>query len=148
MPTDRNGLSVLSVDECLQLLSTHVPRVGRVAFVSDGKPVVLPVNFVFSEGSVIFRTNSGAKLAAAANSERVAFEVDEIDSTWEEGWSVLIQGRAQRRSSTRLSATASRSCRCVPGDLATSTPSFGSCPARSRGGGLPSGDPRTGARRR
>ena len=95
MPTDRNGLSVLSVDECLQLLSTHVPRIGRVAFVSDGKPVVLPVNYVFSEGSVIFRTNSGAKLTAAAQSEHVAFEVDEIDSTWEEGWSVLIQGRAE-----------------------------------------------------
>ena len=95
MTTDRNGLSVLSVDECLRLLSTHMPRIGRIAFVADGKPVVLPVNFAFSEGSVVFRTSTGAKLAAASQGEQVAFEVDEIDSTWEEGWSVLVQGRAE-----------------------------------------------------
>ncbi|HVM20921.1 MAG TPA: pyridoxamine 5'-phosphate oxidase family protein [Egibacteraceae bacterium] len=95
MPTDRNGLTVLTVDECMRLLSSHVPRVGRISFVSDNKPVILPVNYAFHEGSVVFRTDPGAKLSAASGGEYVAFEVDSIDTTWEEGWSVLVQGRAE-----------------------------------------------------
>lgn len=95
MTTDRNGLTVLSVDECLRLLSSHVPRIGRVSFVADGKPVILPVNYAFFEGCVIFRTDPGAKLSAAADTQHVAFEVDAIDPTWREGWSVLVQGRAE-----------------------------------------------------
>lgn len=93
--TDRSGLTVLSVDECMRLLATHLPRIGRVGFVSDGRPVILPVNYVFFEGSVIFRTDAGAKLTAAAGGEFVAFEVDEVDFTWREGWSIVIQGRAE-----------------------------------------------------
>lgn len=95
MSTDRNGLTILSVEECLRLLASHVPRVGRISFVADDRPVILPVNYVFFEGSVVFRTDKGAKLSAAAGSQHVAFEVDAIDVTWEEGWSVLIQGRAE-----------------------------------------------------
>jgi uncharacterized protein len=95
MTTDRNGLTVLSVDECMRLLSSHVPRVGRIGFVSDGKPVILPVNYVFHEGTVVFRTDAGAKLGAAAGGQQVAFEVDAIDVDWREGWSVLVQGRAE-----------------------------------------------------
>lgn len=95
MTTDRSGLTVLSVDECMRLLSSHVPRVGRIGFVADGKPVILPVNYVFHEGSIVFRTDPGAKLGAAAGGEQVAFEVDAIDVDWREGWSVLVQGRAE-----------------------------------------------------
>lgn len=93
--TDRTGMTVLSIDECLRLLTTHLPRIGRVGFVADGKPVILPVNYVFYEGSVIFRTDAGAKLTAAAGGEYVAFEVDEVDITWSEGWSIVVQGRAE-----------------------------------------------------
>lgn len=95
MTTDRNGMTVLSVDECMRLLSSHVPRIGRVGFVADGAPVILPVNYVFHEGSVVFRTDAGAKLAAAGQCAQVAFEVDAIDVNWREGWSVLVQGRAE-----------------------------------------------------
>jgi nitroimidazol reductase NimA-like FMN-containing flavoprotein (pyridoxamine 5'-phosphate oxidase superfamily) len=95
MVTDRNGLTVLSVDECMRLLSSHIPRIGRVSFVADSRPVILPVNYVFHEGSVVFRTDPGAKLAAASRGQHVAFEIDDIDPTWREGWSVLVQGRAE-----------------------------------------------------
>ena len=94
MTTDRHGLTVLSVDECMRLLATHVPHVGRLGFVSEGRPVILPINYVFSEGIVTFRTDPGAKLTAAAVGQHVAFEIDEIDPTWREGWSVVVQGRA------------------------------------------------------
>ena len=93
--TDRNGLTVLSVDECMQLLTHHIPRIGRVGLVAHGRPVIMPVNYVFHEGSVVFRTDAGAKLTAAANGQYVAFEIDEIDPTWREGWSVVVQGRAE-----------------------------------------------------
>ena len=94
-PNAPSGMTVLSVDECMRLLTTHLPRIGRVGFVADGKPVILPVNYVFFEGSVIFRTDAGAKLTAAAGGQFVAFEVDEVDLTWREGWSVVVQGRAE-----------------------------------------------------
>ena len=95
MTTDRSGLTVLSVDDCMRLLSSHVPRVGRVGFLADGKPCILPVNYVFYEGTVVFRTDPGSKLNAASGAQHVAFEVDEIDMDWREGWSVLVQGRAE-----------------------------------------------------
>ena len=95
MTMDRNGLTVLSIDDCMRLLSSHLPRVGRIGFAADDKPVILPVNYVFQEGTVVFRTDPGAKLSAAAVGEQVAFEVDAIDVDWREGWSVLVQGRAE-----------------------------------------------------
>jgi nitroimidazol reductase NimA-like FMN-containing flavoprotein (pyridoxamine 5'-phosphate oxidase superfamily) len=95
MTTDRNGMTVLTIDECLRLLSGHRPSIGRVAFVAEGKPCVLPVNYRFHEGTVVFRTDPGAKLTAASAGQPVAFEIDEIDVDWREGWSVLVQGRAE-----------------------------------------------------
>lgn len=95
MATDRNGLQVLDVDQCLHLLETHVPHVGRVAVIEGTKPVMLPVNYVYFEGAIVFRSDPGAKLAAAAQRANVAFEVDEIDTAWQEGWSIVIQGRAE-----------------------------------------------------
>ena len=93
--TDRNGMTVLTIDECMRLLNSAVPRIGRVAFVDDGRPVILPVNYVYHQGSVVFRTDAGSKLDAAAAGAQVAFEVDAIDPLWQEGWSVLVQGRAE-----------------------------------------------------
>lgn len=95
MATDRHGLTVLGVDECMRLLASHLPHVGRLGFLVDGKPMILPVNYVFWEGSIVFRSDPGAKLGAAAASQHVAFEVDDVDPTWEEGWSVLVRGRAE-----------------------------------------------------
>lgn len=95
MSTDSSGLRVLSVDECLQLLETHHVHVGRIAFVDGGDPIILPINYWFDRGSVVFRSDEGSKLDSLRDGRRIAFEVDAVDETWEQGWSVLVQGRAE-----------------------------------------------------
>lgn len=95
MPVDANGLQILSPDKSLQLLSMHLPHVGRIALSTDeGAPVILPINYRVVDDCVVFRTGAGSKLAAVAQGMEVAFEVDAVDATWEEGWSVLVRGRA------------------------------------------------------
>ena len=89
---DHAGMVVLTSDECDELLASTA--VGRVAFVSDGDPVILPVNYRYHEGSIVFRTEAGAKLDAAARRTAVAFEIDEWDPDARTGWSVLVKGVA------------------------------------------------------
>jgi hypothetical protein len=85
-------LEVLSLDECLALLRTH--SVGRVAVVVDEFPIVLPVNYKLVETSgpvwVALRTRPGNVIDRA--SMPVALEIDEIDTSGHEGWSVLVRG--------------------------------------------------------
>jgi uncharacterized protein len=94
MMKDRAGLRVLDTDECLQLLDDHLPRVGRVAFSEEGRIVVLPVNYRLDGDAVVFRTGEETTLAGV-DGTAVAFQVDEVDATWAEGWSVLVDGMAQ-----------------------------------------------------
>ena len=93
MDIDRNGLDVLSREECLSLLRRA--HIGRVAISVDALPAVLPVNFTVLGEDVVFRTNPGAKLDAAVANNVVAFEVDEVNPIYHTGWSVLVQGMAR-----------------------------------------------------
>jgi nitroimidazol reductase NimA-like FMN-containing flavoprotein (pyridoxamine 5'-phosphate oxidase superfamily) len=93
LPTDRSGLQVLSIEDCLFHLGAA--RIGRVAFMSDGHPIILPVTHGMDGYAVVFRTNVGSKLAAADNELPVAFEVDGIDADRRAGWSVLVRGVAR-----------------------------------------------------
>lgn len=90
--TDRSGLEVLDVEECMDLLTT-VP-LGRVAMIDGGQIAVLPVNHVVMDGRVCFRTAPGAKLDAGIMQHVVTFEADDYDEEAETGWSVVIKGRA------------------------------------------------------
>jgi uncharacterized protein len=94
----------LTKSECFELLAGE--RLGRLAFVDERGPVVLPVNFVLDNHVVIIRTGEGAKLDAASHGDRVAFEVDRIDAGTGAGWSVLVRGEAtevtDRSELTRL----------------------------------------------
>lgn len=92
MGADHAGLDVLSFDDCLRHLRTA--RVGRVAFVADGEPVILPVNHGMDGDSIVFRSSPGAKLSAAEDGQPVAFEVDNFDSDRHSGWSVVVRGTA------------------------------------------------------
>jgi uncharacterized protein len=92
-PTDRAGLEVLSLEECLRLLAA-VP-VGRVGLVSDGEIVVLPVNYVLDGQDPVFLTARGSKLSAAEQQNVAAFEADHFDEQTRTGWSVLITGHAE-----------------------------------------------------
>ena len=88
----RGSLQELSSRECFELLAQKV--VGRVAYVNDDGPVVLPVNYVVDKGSILFRTSAASSLAAHVRDGMVAFQVDEADEVTESGWSVLLRGRA------------------------------------------------------
>jgi nitroimidazol reductase NimA-like FMN-containing flavoprotein (pyridoxamine 5'-phosphate oxidase superfamily) len=82
-------MEVLSRAECLELLAGQ--HFGRIGVVADGRPIILPVNYVFEDGHVAVRTDPGTKLTAAAQGH-VAFEVDQIDESSRTGWSVLVTG--------------------------------------------------------
>ncbi|MEO2109198.1 MAG: pyridoxamine 5'-phosphate oxidase family protein [Actinomycetota bacterium] len=92
MTRTKDHLQRLDQDECMTLLAGHPTKVGRLAFVDQDYPIVLPVNFRVHRGSVVFRSDTGSKYMAAATGQKVAFEVDDVDEAWQEGWSVLIQG--------------------------------------------------------
>lgn len=69
--------------------------VGRVVFVSGGVPIALPVNFGFHHGEVVFRTAAGSGVLQCLGAV-VSFEVDRLDERTSEGWSVLVNGRAEQ----------------------------------------------------
>jgi len=83
----------LSPDECQALLGAS--HLGRIALVEDARPLILPVNYVLDDKTVVFRTDQGTKLDAAARGAPVAFEVDGVNSERRTGWSVLVRGRAE-----------------------------------------------------
>ncbi len=91
------GLEVLSDEECKRLLQSQ--NLGRLAIVVDGKPEIFPVNYVFDDGVVVFRTSPGLKLERGPYSY-AAFEVDQVDPKKGEAWSVMVQGTAHDISET------------------------------------------------
>jgi uncharacterized protein len=92
VPASGAGWQELSKSECFGLLAGE--RVGRVAFVDEIGPMVMPVNFVLDRHMVVFRTDSGTKLDAAVRGSRVAFEIDGTDESARTAWSVVIRGEA------------------------------------------------------
>jgi len=92
--TTSGGLAELSVDDCERLLEKS--PIGRVGFRYAGKQVVLPVNYRYVDGIILFRTLSGQKLHVAAAEQQVAFEVDEWNEDSRSGWSVLVKGHSER----------------------------------------------------
>ncbi len=92
----------LDETESLRLISPG--GVGRIAYQSRFGPAVLPVNYQWHDGAVVFRTARHSALdedlqtGIAGGDYQVAFEIDEIDIAGREGWSVLIQGPAHHVS--------------------------------------------------
>jgi uncharacterized protein len=86
-------LEELSVETCLPLLRST--NVGRIGFVVDDFPVILPVNFRFIESGpapwLALRTRPGNVIDKAPM--QVAFEIDGIDTASRQGWSVLVRGK-------------------------------------------------------
>jgi nitroimidazol reductase NimA-like FMN-containing flavoprotein (pyridoxamine 5'-phosphate oxidase superfamily) len=82
---------VLTREECRTLLGTT--GVGRIGFVGDAGPVILPVNYLVDHDTIVVRTSPYALFAEHATGQ-VAFEVDELDAWLSRGWSVLVTGQA------------------------------------------------------
>lgn len=90
----------------LALPDVESPLATRAAIlisvgVSASQPeAVLPVNYKWHDGAVVFRTAQHSALdedlqtGIAGGDYLVAFEIDEIDLPGRQGWSVLIQGPA------------------------------------------------------
>jgi nitroimidazol reductase NimA-like FMN-containing flavoprotein (pyridoxamine 5'-phosphate oxidase superfamily) len=84
--------------ECLRLIAPG--GVGRIAFTGRFGPAILPVNYVASDGAVLFRTaehgplDEDLRTGVTGADYVVAFEIDNIDMAARSGWSVLIQGPA------------------------------------------------------
>ncbi|MEV1173227.1 pyridoxamine 5'-phosphate oxidase family protein [Nonomuraea sp. NPDC049784] len=91
-------LEVLDREECLRLIEPG--GIGRVAFYGSYGPTVLPVNYKMHHGAIVFRTAVGGSMdrdlrtGLAGVDIKIAFEIDQIDETNREGWSVLVQGPA------------------------------------------------------
>jgi nitroimidazol reductase NimA-like FMN-containing flavoprotein (pyridoxamine 5'-phosphate oxidase superfamily) len=93
----------LSTDECLDLLSRE--RFGRLAGVADGRPFIFPVNYAFSNGSLVFRTAAGTKLSGSSFG-RVVFEIDGVEPDSQTGWSVVVEGVSSEINDSLDSASA------------------------------------------
>ena len=79
-------------DECLELLQYN-SHVGRLGFIVDGRPMILPVNYLAQETFLVFCTSTGTTLSSTDGAP-VVFEVDGVRSLYRSGWSVLVQGVA------------------------------------------------------
>jgi uncharacterized protein len=90
-----DGLRTMTEHECMERLGALRPQIGRVGFVDGRHAVVLPVNYRLLHGWVVFRTTSGSKLHRARTRQPMSFEVDAVDASWQEGWSVLVRGEAR-----------------------------------------------------
>ena len=90
--------------QCLNLISGG--GIGRIAYASRFGPAVLPVNYALQDGAVVFRTAADGPLDEDLRTGitdadyKVAFEIDSIDLTTRQGWSVLIQGPAHHVTGT------------------------------------------------
>ena len=85
-------LLVLTQKECWALVKQAA--LGRLAFVMDDWPLVMPVNYLVDGPDVVIRSDPGRKLTAARQQVQATLQVDSIDRLHRSGWSVLVFGIA------------------------------------------------------
>ncbi|MET0467861.1 MAG: pyridoxamine 5'-phosphate oxidase family protein [Aeromicrobium sp.] len=84
-------ISTLTPEVCMELLTTTT--VGRLAFVDDGVPQLVLVNFALLDGAIYFRTLPDGYLSRLARGDHpVAFGVDSHDDVFRRGWNVTVKG--------------------------------------------------------
>jgi nitroimidazol reductase NimA-like FMN-containing flavoprotein (pyridoxamine 5'-phosphate oxidase superfamily) len=92
--------TITELDEAESLRLIAQGQVGRIAYLSRFGPAVLPVNYKWHDGAIVFRTARHSALdedlqtGIAGGDYMVAFEIDDFDVRERRGWSVLIQGPA------------------------------------------------------
>jgi len=83
----------LSYSECEALLRGGVA--GRVALTTPTGPQIIPLNYSVVDSAVILRTAPGSILGTYGPDAILALEVDHLDHTFQQGWSVVARGRAE-----------------------------------------------------
>lgn len=87
-----DSTEILSVDECWNLLDRT--SVGRLAVDVGGRPDIFPINYVVDDGTLVFRSQAGTKLASAVLLHHVAVEIDGYEPGGRSVWSVVVKGEA------------------------------------------------------
>jgi nitroimidazol reductase NimA-like FMN-containing flavoprotein (pyridoxamine 5'-phosphate oxidase superfamily) len=87
------AVTVLNEHECWTLLRSS--STGRLAVISGDGPDIFPLNYVVDHGTLVFRTDAGAKISALEQTPRVAFEVDGYRADTRQVWSVVVKGGAE-----------------------------------------------------
>lgn len=78
---------ILSPEKCVALL--HIEKLGRIIFDDETGAQVRPVNYVMHDDEIRVRLDRSFDDAS-----RVVFEIDHASTIAEEGWSVIVEGRA------------------------------------------------------
>jgi len=88
LPFDR-WMKALNEAEAKALLSSA--KIGRLGCVDNGEPYVVPINYVFEDGSIYSHSLPGRKIDALRAHPRACLQVDEIEDDF--NWrSVLAHG--------------------------------------------------------
>lgn len=83
----------MSPSDSLDRLQHH-GFVGRIAFIVDGRPMIMPVNYLADNDALVFSTAEGTKLSSLRGGTAIAFEVDDSRPFEHSGWSVIVEGTA------------------------------------------------------
>ena len=97
------SLSVLTAEQCRHLLGAV--DVGRLAVVAAGRPRMLVLNHLVSDGRVYLRTREDALLAGLTRDGVVVHAVFEVDSSFavgRSGWSVMATGLLAREQDEQV----------------------------------------------
>ena len=90
LPREPGVLEELALADCLRLLSAH--SLGRLAFNRPTGPVIIPLNYVWHDQTIIFRTSPTTAWVTSLRHAPAAFEVEDINTSDHSGWTVLVQG--------------------------------------------------------
>jgi hypothetical protein len=63
-------------------------KIGRLGCVDNGEPYVVPINYVFEDGSIYSHSLPGRKIEALRAHPRACLQVDEIENDFE--WRSVI----------------------------------------------------------
>lgn len=85
-----SAVTELTAEACWDLLRSN--QFGRLALTVGGEPEIFPLNYAVQDGTLVFRTAQGTKLAALTVNDIVALEIDGFDQ--QSGWSVVVKGQA------------------------------------------------------
>ena len=58
-------------------------KIGRLGCIAEGEPYVVPINYVFVEGSIYSHSLPGRKIEALRAQPRACLQVDEIQNDFE-----------------------------------------------------------------
>ncbi|HEY5880370.1 MAG TPA: pyridoxamine 5'-phosphate oxidase family protein [Nakamurella sp.] len=84
------AVTEMTPEACWDLLRRN--QFGRLALTVGNEPEIFPINYVVQDGTLVFRTAQGTKLAALTVNDIVALEIDGYDQ--QSGWSVVVKGQA------------------------------------------------------